>query len=194
MKRVKQQRLPFTSIALGILLSLAWGAGPVQAQLRLIPEAARKVYSLLPDFPLENFYAPTSPDGTGPTPEEDTLVRRMMVYHLQVAGRSATDRLDWQLTIADYFDANEPIIAQRYPGADRLTVNPYAQDKAVVQSLNRQQRKALLETILLAFGGDPNPTALYIPSDEEPGSRRPTPEPVKRLLIPGSGAADLLGP
>lgn len=194
MKQVKQRQLPFASITLGILLSLAWGAWPVQAQLRLIPDAARQVYSLLPDFPLENTYTPTSPDGTGPTPEEDTLVRRMMVYHLQVAGRSPTDRLDWQLTIADYFDANEPIIAQRYPGADRLTVNPYAQDKAVVQSLNRQQRQALLEAILLAFGGDPNPTALYIPSDIDAAPTRPTPEPVERLLIPGQGAADLLGP
>ncbi|MFQ3585168.1 MAG: hypothetical protein SNJ85_09620, partial [Cyanobacteriota bacterium] len=86
MKQVKQWRLPFASITLGILLSLAWGAWPVQAQLRLIPEAARQVYSLLPDFPLENTYTPASPDGTGPPPEEDTLVRRMMVYHLQVAG------------------------------------------------------------------------------------------------------------
>jgi hypothetical protein len=181
-----------------VLLSIAilafLGSGPAQAQLRLIPEAARQVYESLPDLPLENFYTPANPDGTGPTPEEDTLLRRMMVYHLQVAGRSPTDRFDWQLTLADYFDANEPIIAQRYPGADRLTVNPYAQDKAVVQSLNRQQRQALLETIVLAFGGDPNPTPLYIPTDLDPVPTRPTPEPVERLLIPGSGAADLLGP
>ncbi|MGQ9837328.1 MAG: hypothetical protein ACUVRV_05030 [Cyanobacteriota bacterium] len=192
MTRVKQRRL-FLAITLSGLL-LPWGAGSAQAQLRLIPDAARQVYSILPDFPLENTYTPEFSDGTGPTPEEDTLVRRMMVYHLQVAGRSPTDRFDWQLTIADYFDANEPMIAQQYPGADRLTVNPYTQDRAVVQSLNRQQRRALLEAILLAFGGDPKPTALYIPRDEEPEFNRPTPEPVERLLIPGKGAADLLAP
>ncbi|MEN9201906.1 MAG: hypothetical protein Q6K80_09920 [Thermostichus sp. DG_1_6_bins_120] len=189
-KRVKKWQLPLLGITLGILW--VWGVRPVQAQLRLIPEAARQVYSMLPDFPLESTYV--SPDGSGPSPEEDTLVRRMMVYHLQVAGRSLTDRFDWQLTLADYFDANEPMIAQRYPGADRLTVNPYAQDKAVIQSLNRQQRQALLKAILLALGGDPNPTPLYIPEDVEPVAPRPTSTPVQRLLIPGTGAADLLRP
>jgi hypothetical protein len=187
----KQALLPsFLGIAVAVLL----GSGPAYAQLRLIPQAARQVYEALPDLPLENVYTPINPNDGGPTPEEDTLVRRMMIYHLQVAGRSPTDRFDWQLTLADYFDANEPIIAQRYPGADRLTVNPYAQDKAVVQSLNRQQRQALLEALVLAFGGDPNPTPLYIPTDGDPAPTRPTPEPMKPLLLPGSGSADLLRP
>ncbi|MEN9225381.1 MAG: hypothetical protein Q6M54_07915 [Thermostichus sp. DRC_bins_24] len=181
-------------LGIGGLAYLSGMVGPAQAQLRLIPDAARQVYATLPELPLENFYTPISPESAGPAPEEDTLVRRMMVYHLQVAGRSPTDRFDWQLTLADYFDVNEPIIAQRYPGADRLTVNPYAQDKAVVQSLNRQQRQALLRAILLAFGGDPDPMPLYIPSDIDSASTRPTSEPVERLFIPGSGAADLLSP
>ncbi len=191
--RLHQRASGLVLVSIAVLAFLFLGSGPAQAQLRLIPEAVRQVYEALPDLPLENFYTPVNPNDGGPTPEEDTLLRRMMVYHLQVAGRSPADRFDWQLTLADYFDANEPMIAQRYPGADRLTVNPYAQDKAVVQSLNRQQRQALLEAIVLAFGGDPNPTPLYIPGDLDPSPSRPTPEPMERLLIPGSGAADLLG-
>lgn len=179
---------------LGIAVAVLLGSGPAYAQLRLIPQAARQVYEALPDLPLENTYTPINPNDGGPAPEEDTLVRRMMIYHLQVAGRSPTDRFDWQLTLADYFDANEPIIAQRYPGADRLTVNPYAQDKAAVQALNRQQRQALLEALVLAFGGDPDPKPLYIPADLNPVPALPTPEPMQPLLLPGSGGAELLRP
>ncbi len=170
------------------------GSGPAYAQLRLIPEAARRVYEALPDLPLENTYTPVNPNDGGPPPEEDTLVRRMMVYHLQVVGRSPTDRFDWQLTLADYLDANEPIVAQRYPGAERLTVNPYAQDKAAVQALSRQRRWALLRELVLAFGGDPDPKPLYIPPDLNPVPAPPTPKPLERLPIPGAGSADLLRP
>ncbi|WP_414370194.1 hypothetical protein [Synechococcus sp. H60.4] len=178
----------------GIAAVALLGSGPAYAQLRLIPEAARQVYAALPDLPLENGYTPVNPNDGGPAPEEDTLVRRMMVYHLQVVGRSPTDRFDWQLTLADYLDANEPIVAQRYPGAERLTVNPYAQDKAAVQALTRQQRQALLRAILLAFGGDPDPKPLYIPTALNPVPAPPTPEPLQRLPIPGAGSADLLRP
>jgi hypothetical protein len=170
------------------------GSGPAYAQLRLIPEAARQVYEALPDLPLENTYTPVNPNDGGPAPEEDTLVRRMMVYHLQVVGRSPTDRFDWQLTLADYLDANEPIVAQRYPGAERLTVNPYAQDKAAVQALSRQQRQALLRELVVAFGGDPDPKPLYIPADLNPVPAPATPKPLERLPIPGAGSADLLRP
>lgn len=73
---------------LGITAAFLLEAGPVYAQLRLIPDAARRVYEALPDLPLENTYTPINPNDGGPRPEEDTLVRRMMLYHLQVAGRS----------------------------------------------------------------------------------------------------------
>ncbi len=192
MSRVRKDALlrGWAVIAAAALL----GSGPAHAQLRLIPEAARRVYEALPDMPLENTYTPVNPNDGGPAPEEDTLVRRMMVYHLQVAGRSPADRFDWQLTLADYLDANEPIVAQRYPGAERLTVNPYAQDKAAVQALSRQQRQALLRELVLAFGGDPDPKPLYIPADLNPVPAPPTPEPLERLPIPGAGSADLLRP
>ena len=87
----KQALLPsFLGIAVAVLL----GSGPAYAQLRLIPQAARQVYEALPDLPLENTYTPINPNDGGPTPEEDTLVRQMMVYHLQMAGRSPTNRFD----------------------------------------------------------------------------------------------------
>ncbi len=187
----KQALLPsWLHITAAVLL----GSSPAYAQLRLIPEAARRVYEVLPDLPLENTYIPINPNDGGPPAEEDTLVRRMMLYHLQVAGRSPTDRFDWQLTLADYCDANEPMVAQQYPGAERLTVNPYAQDKAAVQSLSRQQRQALLRALVLAFGGDPDPKPLYIPPDLKTVPTLPTPEPMKPLLLPGRGEADLLRP
>ncbi len=190
---VRKQALWRNWVSVAVVVALL-GSGPAYAQLRLVPEAARRVYEALPDLPLENTYTPINPNDGGPAPEEDTLVRRIMVYHLQVAGRSPTDRFDWQLTLADYLDANEPIIAQRYPGAERLTVNPYARDKAAVQALSRQQRWALLRELVLAFGGDPDPKPLYIPADLNPVSIPSTPKPVERLPIPRRGAADLLRP
>jgi hypothetical protein len=165
------------------------GMDPVWAQLRLIPEASRQVYQKIPELPLENFYSATQ--GNTGSLEENTLVRRMMVYHLQVKGRSPTNRLDWKLTLADYLDVNEPMYAQAYPGAANLSVNPYASDRAIIQSLNREQRSQLLNALIISFGGDPTPPKLYIPPlpSSTPSTKQ---EPHKKLTIPDAGAADLL--
>ncbi|NJK64741.1 MAG: hypothetical protein HC921_20400 [Synechococcaceae cyanobacterium SM2_3_1] len=132
-----------------------------QAQLRLVPEASQQVYETLPALPRENQYQYIDPE-TG-DPETNTLVRRMMLYHLQIKARALTNRFDWKLTLADYLEKNEAIFAQAYPGSQTLTKNPYTQDKVAVQSLTRQERAALLEAILIALGGDPTPPQLYIP-------------------------------
>lgn len=184
-------RLAILGLSLGWIWSLS---APSGAQLRVIPEAARQVYTLMPDLSLENDYV-YAEDGIGP-PEDNTLVQRMMLYHQQIKGRPPTNRLDWQFTIADYLELNEPMFAQAYPGVTNLTENPYRRDREVVQSLNREQRRRLLESILTAYGADPSPPTLYIPPDviqqaqapEDPVL--PTPEPM--IVLPTPSSADLL--
>lgn len=165
------------------------GMDPVWAQLRLVPEASRQVYQDIPELPLENSYAATQVDSG--SSEENTLVRRIMIYHLQVKGRSPTNRLDWKLTLADYLDVNEPMYAQAYPGAANLSSNPYAPDRAIIQSLSREQRNQLLKALIVSFGGDPTPAKLYIPPLPSPTPSTKQ-EPDKKLTIPEAGAADLL--
>ncbi len=163
---------------------------PAWSQLRLIPEAAEQVYAAIPDLPLENTYTP------GPTsnvpPQQDTLIRRMMLYHLQEKGRSLTSRLDWKLTFADYLGANEPILAATYPGSQWLTENPLNGDRQAFQTLTRSERNQLLETLLITFGGDPTPPQLYIPPDQPIAQPATTPAPAQTLLLPQPGSADLL--
>ncbi len=180
-----------------LVLSLGWIWGvsaPSGAQLRVIPEAARQVYELMPDLPRENDYVYIE-EGISP-PEDNTLVQRMMLYHQQVQGRPPTNRLDWQFTIADYLDLNEPMFAQAYPGVTSLNENPYRRDREVVQSLSREQRRQLLESILTAYGGDPNPPTLYIPPDVTQQAQAPkdptVPTPDPMIVLPTTSSADLL--
>ncbi len=167
---------------------------PSWGQLRVIPEAARQVYTLMPDLPLENDYVYLR-DNIG-RPEENTLVQRVMLYHQQVKGRPARNRLDWQFTLADYLDLNEPMYAQAYPGVTTQTENAYQRDREVIQSLSREQRRQLLETILTAYGGDPQPPTLYIPADVAQAAQVPEepslPTPNNTIVLPTTSSADLL--
>ncbi|MDX2270798.1 MAG: hypothetical protein NW237_02460 [Cyanobacteriota bacterium] len=167
---------------------------PAWGQLRLVPAAVEQVYASLPQLPLENTYTPSSPEAGDPT--ENTLVKRLMLYHLQVKGRSPSNRLDWKLTLADYLEANEPMVAQEYPGASLFRENPYHRDRQHIQALSRSERASLLNALLTAFGGDPTPPILYIPPSATAGSpeRPTTPIPAETLLIPPPGNADLLKP
>ncbi len=175
-------------LGLGIFLLPIQFALPAHAQLRLVPEASQQVYDTLPDLPRENQYQYIDPE-TG-DPETNTLVRRMMLYHLQIKARALTNRFDWKLTLADYLEKNEAIYAQAYPGSQTLTQNPYTQDKVAVQSLTRQERAALLDAILIALGGDPSPPRMYIPPRQE-ATPTPTPTP-EGFTLPDPGSADLL--
>ncbi|MGK7888169.1 MAG: hypothetical protein AB4042_02480 [Leptolyngbyaceae cyanobacterium] len=108
---------------------------------------ARFVYQQLPDLPLENHYVHTE---TGEVASDNTLVYRLIQYHYNVRRRPLTSRFDWKLTLADYLGVNEWITPEIYP--DRwLTSNPYEHDIAIVQSLNRQQREALVQALLAAI-------------------------------------------
>lgn len=120
---------------------------PVMAQSAQRRAIAASVYTLLPEFPLENHYLSTE---TGVVDEGNTLVYRLIQYHQNVQSRPLTSRFDWKLTLADYMGVNEWIDEDRYP--DRfLQSNPFHQDVEVIRSLNRQQREELTQAVLTAL-------------------------------------------
>jgi hypothetical protein len=143
------------------------------------------IYQQLPNLPLENQYVNRD---TGKVVPDNTLVSRLMRYHLYTKGRPAAYRLDWKLTLADYLGANEPIEPLTYPGADALKQNPLEADVVAIKKLDRTQRNALVQVLVDIF--DPNakrpPTPAVAPSPAPNAPTRPTP--------PESGGARLLLP
>lgn len=118
------------------------------AQQGSVGNAWRQVYQQLPDFPKENNYAPK---GSRKVSENNTLVRRMIQYHLYQKGRAPNYRLDWKLTLADYLGANEIMYDEEYPGHDTLRKNPLEGDRAAIARLTRSQRNALVQTLVDIF-------------------------------------------
>jgi hypothetical protein len=108
----------------------------------------QKVYQQLPDLPKENNY--TRKEG-GSVAQNNTLVSRMIQYHMFVKGRAPNYRFDWKLTIADYFGVNEAIYDSTYPGADSLRKNPLDSDRAAIKKLSRTQRDALVQALVNGF-------------------------------------------
>ncbi|MFQ4144809.1 hypothetical protein [Chlorogloeopsis sp. ULAP02] len=123
-------------------------AKPAYAQRVNPSEVWQQVYKQLPDLPKENNY--TSQE-TGKVATNNTLVSRMIRYHIYVKGRPPNYRLDWKLTLADYLDANEVMYETLYPGHDTLRQNPFAGDRAAIRRLNRQQRNALVQALVNVF-------------------------------------------
>jgi len=131
-----------------------------------------KVYQQLPDFPKENQYI--SKD-TGKQASTNTLVSRLMAYHVYVRGRAPIYRLDWKLTLADYLGINEPIYDSNYPGNETLRKNPLDGDTAVIRRLNHTQRDALVQALVNAFNPGfksttPAQETTPIPQPSKPGS------------------------
>jgi hypothetical protein len=167
-------------------------------QLREIPQAVERIYRALPDLPQENQYV-SAEDGPRPS---NTFVKRFLAYHLQTQGRSPYSRLDWKLTFADYLEANAPIYAASYPGAETLTVNPLNRDRQIVQGLSRGERRALLAEILAAFGADARFDSLDLAvvdrdsvpptQPEEPTGPDSVPSEPDTVNITVPGSADLL--
>lgn len=153
-----------------------------------VSQVWQKVYEQLPDLPKENQYILQE---TGKVAEENTLIGRLIRYHVYVKRRPPQYRFDWKLTLADYLGANEPIIPSEYPGGEVLRENPVQGDQKVIQELNRQQRDILVDTLVSLF----NPT---LPrsnrSQPNPASSAPTPQPPNSSLtpLPQPGGADLL--
>lgn len=128
------------------------GKLPAQAQpaplRRINPTTiATQVYEQLPDFPLENQYISSD---TGAPATEDTLISRIIRYHIYIKERPTNFRLDWKLTLADYLGAFERISADRYPDYE-LRENPLVGDRTVIQALSRQQRDRLVNVLYEVF-------------------------------------------
>lgn len=183
------------AFCLGIILSISGNIGiithlsPVLGQdIDIRPEAvADIIYQRLPYLPLENEYISQESGRVSPN---STLLLRLIRYHEYVKSRPLKYRLDWQLTFADYFDINEPIQSDRYPGYDTLTANPLKSDRNIITKLTRSQRNELIDALL----------AIYDPQTEtEPQQPTTTPNnsPEERNdppVLPQPGDADLLLP
>lgn len=156
---------------------------------------AQQIYAQLPDLPLENQYISRD---TGEPATEDTLVRRLIVYHLLVKGRPPFHRLDWKLTLADYLNANELMFQDAYPGAEDLQTNPIAGDRAAIAALTRQQRDDLVLALVRIYNPDYDTgvTESGQPSEDTTSSPIPETAPPSNSnnlpSLPQPGDADLL--
>jgi hypothetical protein len=121
---------------------------PAVAQSIRPDEVWQRIYQQLPDLPRENQYVNKESRKVDPS---NTLIGRLIRYHLYVKGRSPLYRLDWKLTLADYLGVNESIIEETYPSSGTLAKNPQEADIAAVRQLNRAQRTALVELLVNAF-------------------------------------------
>jgi len=131
--------------------------GPVQAQSslrRISPSAiAVQAYEQIPELPLENQYISSE---TGDTDVENTLVSRIIRYHLYIKDRQTTLRFEWKLTMADYLGAFEPITPQDYPDYG-LQDNPMIGDIAAVENLEWDVRDRLTNFLYESFTSPPAP-------------------------------------
>ncbi|MBD1935950.1 hypothetical protein H6F73_01240 [Microcoleus sp. FACHB-68] len=159
---------------------------PVFAQQATAVQAGAQVYQRLPDFPLENDYVNQE---TGKVDPDNTLVSRLIRYHIYVKGRPPNYRLDWKLTLADYLGANELIDETVYPGRDVLRENPMEKDRAVISRLDRTQRDALIQALVTIF--NPNYENIAEP-EPAPNPAPDIPQTPNRKPLPQAGDADLL--
>jgi hypothetical protein len=150
---------------------------PAVAQRISPSDVWRQVYQQLPDFPKENKYISKE---TGKVAEDNTLVSRMIRYHVYVKERTPIYRLDWKLTLADYLGVNEIMYDVTYPGNDTLRENPIEGDRAAITRLNRHQRDAVAQVLANIFNPNSS-TPLLTP---QPNTSTPKP--------PQTGGAELL--
>ena len=149
----------------------------------------KQVYQKLPDLPLENKYVSRE---TGKVNPDNTLVNRLIQYHIYVKGRSPNYRLDWKLTLADYLGANEVIQEGTYPGANTLRSNPLEGDRASLNRLTRKQRNALVQSLESIF--NPTSNAATDPQTPPQPSSTPNAQTSPSFPQPKPGDAQLLQP
>lgn len=184
---------PLSFLSLTFITVLLVVAQPLVAQDVRVGDAWQQVYQLLPDFPRENQYVNQE---TGKVAESNTLISRLIRYHIYVKARPVNYRLDWKLTLADYLGANERMPASTYPSADTLRTNPFQNDVAVIRSLTRTQRDALVQTLVNIFTIReiaPDPSAAPMPQlpNAAPATISPSAVPQRE---PRPGDAQLLLP
>jgi hypothetical protein len=146
----------------------------------------QQVYQRLPDLPKENQYISSE---TGKPSTGNTLVGRLIRYHVLLKSRSPLYRLDWKLTLADYLGVNEVIIETTYPGREELRTNPMDRDRATINQLTRQQREALVQALVSSF----NPQAPKASTPEPATLPKASPPPPRQIPAqPRPGDAELL--
>lgn len=156
---------------------------PAYAQ-RITPgDVWQLVYQQLPDLPRENKYISKE---NGKVAETNTLVNRLIRYHVYTKGRAPIYRLDWKLTLADYLGANEIMYDATYPGNDSLRENPIDGDKAAIARLTHSQRDALVQVLVNIF----NPTSQNTPSPSPDTTATPSKSTTPQS--PQRGGAELL--
>jgi hypothetical protein len=164
------------------------GLQPATAQFSIPPEAGQQVYERLPNLPLENHYVSKE---TGEVDSNNTLVSRLIRYHIYSKSRPPYYRLDWKLTMADYLGAHEYLVESKYPSSNTLKENPMERDQAAIQKLTRAQRDALIDVLVSIF----NPNRPTAPEPSPSGSPPPqTPNPTATPSLPQPGDARLLLP
>lgn len=169
---------------------------PANAQFAIPADGGRRVYELLPNLPLENQYVSKE---TGKVEANNTLITRLLRYHILVKSRPPNYRFDWKLTLADYLDAHQYLVESQYPGGNTLRENPMESDRAVIKKLNRAQRDALVDALVSLFkrNSSESPSVKPNPSPK-PTSSTPSPSPISNPRItpslPKPGDSQLLLP
>lgn len=187
--KIRQISLGF---CLSVALSLLINSGMIIKLLPVLGQSirpemvAQQVYERISFLPLENEYINQT---SGDKASQNTLMLRFLRYHEYVKSRPLQYRFDWQLTFADYFDINEPMKADRYPGYKTLTVNPLQSDRDIITKLTRSQRNQLIDTLLAIY----NPQTETTPTQPATTPNNPAEERNKPSL-PQPGDADLLLP
>ncbi|HLP90200.1 MAG TPA: hypothetical protein VK184_16630 [Nostocaceae cyanobacterium] len=146
---------------------------PATAQRISPSDIWQVVYKELPELPKENTYI--SKD-TGKPALENTLIGRLISYHIYVKGRAPIYRLDWKLTLADYLNANEIMYETSYPGSDSLKESPFTGDRLAISRLTRSQRNQLVQVLVNIF----NPNQPTVPTPTPQPSQTPTTTPIRR--------------
>ncbi|WP_424103459.1 hypothetical protein [Moorena producens] len=174
------------------------GAQPAVAQFFIPPEISKVVYKRLPDLPQENQYISKE---SGKVAANNTLVNRLIRYHVYGKKRLPNFRFDWKLTMADYLGAYDYLEASQYPSGDTLTENPMEGDIAAIEQLTRAERDALVSVLVSIF--NPNRSETVAPESStqpspattsNPTSPATTSNPRRGVSLPKPGDAQLLKP
>jgi hypothetical protein len=163
---------------------------PAVAQYAVRPQdAAAQIYQRFSEIPQENNYINKQ---TGEVDTSNTLIERLIRYHLYVKSRPPVFRLDWKLTFADYLGANELMDKAIYPGYENLQDNPMDRDREIISSLSRTQRNELVQALVEIY--NPNYTQFEKPATPQAPptpAAQPTPRQ-PRITLPQAGDANLL--
>lgn len=140
-------------LLISVLLGSVLAPAHSQAPRRVSPSAtSAQIYQRYPDIPLENQYTSSE---TGSAATENTLVSRLIRYHVYLKRRNVALRLDWKLTMADYLGVFDQIRENRYLDSG-LQENPLAGDVAAIEAMSIEERDRLVNALYESFTSRPD--------------------------------------